>query len=206
MIVAVDSREQAPYSFLNIPRPKAGRRVTDGEWFEIITEVHGLKEGDYSIAGTERLVAVERKSLADLYGTLAGGRERFKAEIERLESYDTAAVVIEASWDEIIRPEHYHDDWKSRLDPRSVFGTIISWSARHPNIHWFPCSGRRLAEITTFEILRKAWDRAEKRIKTLANEETHSEYEKLRSWLVGSGSESLASVAKLMLQDMEVPL
>lgn len=205
MIVAVDNREQAPYNFTRIPRPKAGRRKDDGDWLNVMTETQHLKEGDYSIVGTDQLVAVERKSLQDLYGTLANGRDQFKAEIERLLPYETAAVVIEASWDEIIRPSHYHSEWRSRLEPRSVFGTILSWGGRYPNVHWYPCGDRRLAEITAYEILAKAWKRATGKIDELVKEKTKVGYSIASDMYATGGNLALASVANLMLQNLEVP-
>ncbi len=69
-MITVDSREQHPYDFQGITA--AGRPV------EVTTITAGLKSGDYSIAGYEDAVAVERKSLSDLYGTLTSGRDRFR--------------------------------------------------------------------------------------------------------------------------------
>ena len=57
-----------------------------------------LNVGDYSIEGYESKLAVERKSLADLYGTLGKGHKRFKAELERSQSFDYFAIVIEGSY------------------------------------------------------------------------------------------------------------
>ena len=39
-----------------------------------------LKAGDYTIAGLEDVVVVERKSIKDLFGTLGQHRDRFEAE------------------------------------------------------------------------------------------------------------------------------
>lgn len=56
-----------------------------------------LREGDYSARGLEGRVAIERKSVSDLVGSLTHGRERFVRELERLATYDFKAIVIEGS-------------------------------------------------------------------------------------------------------------
>jgi ERCC4-type nuclease len=114
-----------------------------------------LPAGDYSIEGCERLVAVERKSLEDLYASLSQHRERFEAEHERLSDYDYAAVVVEATWRDVL----LYPPERSRLLPKSVRGTILAWSRRY-GVHWHLVEDRRLAERTTFDILRGWWEDA----------------------------------------------
>lgn len=148
--VKTDTREQSPYTFEGIGWDKAdgggeGRTLT-------VETVRGtLASGDYSLLGYERRVAVERKSLADLYGTLGQGRARFERELERLKDYDFAAVVVEASLLEIVTSPPPHTE----MSPKAVYRSIIAWSVRYPRIHWFPCDNRRLAEITTFRLLER---------------------------------------------------
>lgn len=151
--VAVDSREQAPYGFENLPLP--GRR--GGKRLVVPVEYRGLAAGDYSIVGLEDCVAVERKSLEDLFATLGQGRERFEREIEKLSIYQRAAIMVEADWREICRPSEFRGRWRSRLNPRSVWGTVFSWSQRYPRVHWYAMGSRRLAELATFEILERFW-------------------------------------------------
>ena len=68
--VVVDSREQNPLDF--------------GSWPTI---TKALPTGDYSVAGIETLIAIERKSLSDLVGSFTGGRDRFEREMLRMKSY-----------------------------------------------------------------------------------------------------------------------
>lgn len=151
--ILVDTREQTPWTFKNLPPTSASR----GKWIHCPTRLATLNEGDYAIADApERYVAIERKSLEDLFGTLGGRREQFESEIERLSHYEFAAVVIEASWPEICKPTEGRPDWHSRLHPRSVFGTACSWRNRYPSVHWIAAGNRRLAEITAYELLQKA--------------------------------------------------
>lgn len=111
-----------------------------------------LTTGDYSILGYEGRIAIERKSLEDLYGSLGQQRDRFEREHERMAKLEFAAVVIEASWKEILtRPPE-----RSRLNPKTIHRTALSWLVRH-GIAWLTVEDRRLAEITTFRLLDRWW-------------------------------------------------
>ena len=149
--VIVDSREQLPYSF-------------DGMRVVVPTVVEGLPSGDYSIQNMEELVAVERKSLDDLFGSTTWGRKRFKAEIGRLDDMPGfAAVVIEADWREIADPATHRPGWINQTNPDSVAGTIAAWSTRYPRVHWWACGDRRGAELRTFGILQAFWNEQQKK-------------------------------------------
>ncbi|MCL4552924.1 MAG: hypothetical protein M1305_05160, partial [Candidatus Marsarchaeota archaeon] len=81
-VVVIDTREQEPYTF-------------DPGWIETIRRA--LPAGDYSLLGYEASIAIERKSLEDFVGTLIRGRERFRNELLKLQRYQHACVVVEAS-------------------------------------------------------------------------------------------------------------
>lgn len=76
--IIVDTREQKPLWNKNV-------------------EIKGLKTGDYSIKGHEEHIAIERKSMGDLFGTLGGGHKRFKKELERAKNLDYFAIIIDGS-------------------------------------------------------------------------------------------------------------
>lgn len=145
--VVIDTREQLPFSFEGLTCDA----VDGGGPLTIPTCRGTLASGDYSLLGFESFVAVERKSLADLYSTLGQGRERFERELERLAAMDFAAVVIEATWPEIVADPPPHTE----LPPKTVFRSILAWSVRYPRVHWFPAGPRRLAEVTTFRLLER---------------------------------------------------
>ena len=149
--ILVDTREQLPYSF-------------DGMDVVVPVVVAGLKSGDYSIRGMEDQIACERKSMDDLFGSVTWGRDRFEREIQRLaELPGFAAVIIEATWPEIMAPLEYRPGWINQTDPKSVEGTIVAWAIRYPRVSWWPCGDRRGAELRTFSILRKFWKEANQR-------------------------------------------
>jgi len=167
--IVVDKNEGLPYRFTGLrtdgesPRPiivstiakalyQMGQKPIQikGKWF-----TKGL--ADYSIDGFEERIQVERKSLEDLYGTLGSRRDEFEAEISRLNLCDFAAVIVEASWHDILEnPPSY-----SRLIPKTISRTVQSWSMRYPRVHWFTLSGRQHAENFTFRLLEMFWRQAE---------------------------------------------
>lgn len=147
--VKADTREQSPYTFEGIGWDKADGGGS-GKSLTIETVRGTLTSGDYSLLGYEKRVAIERKSLADWYGTLGKDRDRFERELERLRSYEFAAVVIEASLTEMATKPPPH----SELNPKVVYRTFVSWSVRYP-VKFVPCDGRRMAEITTFRLLER---------------------------------------------------
>lgn len=139
--IIIDTREQAPFSFDSI------------EQFDIVNvESRALRTGDYSIAGLEDAVSIERKSVADFYGSIGQGRERFEREMQRLALFRYAAVVIEGGWSDILfdRPENV------LVPARAASNTILSWSIRY-GVHFWLCDSRRQAELTTFALLRHFW-------------------------------------------------
>ena len=166
--VITDTREQRNYNFfcpLEI-EDNEGETDWDGydfvaslpgktkrETFTIRTQVGTLATGEYSIAGFEDRMAVERKAVADLFGTLGKGRERFVRELERLSAMEFAAVVVEAEWSTIITTPPQ----RSKLHPRSIVGSVIAWQVRYPKIHWAFLPGRDFAEAYTARLLDKWW-------------------------------------------------
>lgn len=146
-IVAIDTREQLPFAFTDL-RADADQ---DNRPLQIHTVRATLKQGDYSLVGHEHAIALERKSIDDLYGTIGGGdrRERFVRELERLAGYLVAGVIVEASWHEILTEPPPH----TQVKPKTIYRSILAWSQRYPRIHWWMMGTRRLAEVTTFRIL-----------------------------------------------------
>lgn len=146
--IIIDTREELPYTFHSL-RGDAdqGKRPLD-----VSTVREGLRTGDYSVKGYEPLVTIERKSLADLYSTLGQERERFEEEHERMSRMEFAAVVVEASLEEVM----HHPPSRSQLEPKTVYRTWLAWEQAY-NIPWHFCSGRRFAEVHTFRILERFW-------------------------------------------------
>jgi ERCC4-type nuclease len=142
--VVIDTRESRPYTFEAIRAD-----VAQGGHQMIIPTVRlCLNDGDYSVFSLPG-VAVERKSLADLFSSVAR-RDNFVARLERLSSLRHASVVVEAEISEIMtRPPAF-----SRLRPKSVMRTILAWQMRYP-VRWWFMPGREAGEVWTFRILER---------------------------------------------------
>jgi DNA excision repair protein ERCC-4 len=112
IIIVQDSREQLGYESL----------------FEHPCITSALEYGDYSILGLEHLISIERKSLADLLGSLTNGRSRFEAELKRARSLHKFYVLVECSPADLLVPDFGK---MSRAHPNSIWGTICAWSTRY---------------------------------------------------------------------------
>jgi len=132
--IIADTREQAPFEFSG---------------YAADIERGTLPAGDYSVKGMERLAAVERKSIADLVGTLTTGRERFERELAILKGYVLAAVVVEGSIDDI-RQANY----RSKASPEAVMQSCYAFQVRY-RVPFLFCCDRRNAEHATFGLLSK---------------------------------------------------
>ena len=100
--IIVDTREQNAYHFANI-KP-----------FAPLVIYKALPTGDYSLEGYEDRIAIERKTLTDLFGSTGQGRERFEREFERLANFEYAALVVERNLDDIFKRTPAH----SQMNPR----------------------------------------------------------------------------------------
>lgn len=131
--IVVDTREQEPYSFA-------------------CPTIHAkLDAGDYSVAGHEQAVAVERKSLADFAQTVIRDFERFDVELRALAEYRAACVVVEADLDAVLRG-------RARRHLRAVAPTSVLGASAHITIRYgipvFWCGSRQAACAFTEQYLR----------------------------------------------------
>ena len=127
-------------------------REPDMAWdvhFEAPCEVKCLKTGDYSLVGYEDEIAVERKTLGDLIGCLSSSRDRFVKELERAQQLQYFAVIIEATWGEIVSGQY-----RSKLHVNSANGSICAWEIRY-KVPFFCCGNQELAARKCESLLRK---------------------------------------------------
>lgn len=153
--VIVDSREQAPWSFQGM-RSDAHKEYRP---LVVFNERQGLPTGDYSMKGFEDQITIERKSLADAFSTFTVDRDRFTRELERMKSFRYAAVVIEAPWESLICGPKRIDrsEEQSRIIGKTCYRSILYWSQRFLNVHWFLMPCRMTAERTCFRLLECYW-------------------------------------------------
>jgi len=131
--IIIDTREQCPLEFLDLPAERGT-----------------LDVGDYSIKGLMHLIAIERKSLADLVGCFGNERERFEREMVRIQARRFRAVVVEATYADIEAGE-----WRSKILPQVVTGSVASWSMRY-GVPFFWCGDALATARWTEKLLYQA--------------------------------------------------
>jgi DNA excision repair protein ERCC-4 len=104
--IVIDTREGEPYSF----DPRLAGAVR-----------RALAAGDYSLAGLEDQVAVERKTLDDFVSTVIHRRRRFREELRKLSRYRAACVVVEAELLDVLGKRY-----RSEARPEAVIGATLS--------------------------------------------------------------------------------
>jgi ERCC4-type nuclease len=109
--VLIDTREQRPLRFREELGVDCGGAT--------------LPTGDYSVRGFTHLIALERKSIGDLVGTLSQGRARFEEELDRLAEYRWKAILIEGDQADI--EGHVY---RSNMLPKSVLGSLRAFQWR----------------------------------------------------------------------------
>ncbi|MCH8829722.1 MAG: ERCC4 domain-containing protein [Planctomycetes bacterium] len=134
LTIIIDTREQHPFLF---------------DEFDVATVRQTMTSGDYGVVSLPG-IAIERKSGPDLYGCMAGGRDRFQRELERLREFEFSAVVCE-DLESMLLSGCY-----GRMSPRSIKATLVAWQTRFPT-QWVFCPSRRWAERTTFMLLERFW-------------------------------------------------
>jgi ERCC4-type nuclease len=145
--VVVDTREQLGYEFADLTTDaRQGRRP-----LEVPTVRGTLDSGDYSIAGLENQIAIERKSAEDLFNTLGQGRERFSRELARLNQLEAAFVICESEWSDLLATPPQ----RSKMSPKCVIRSIMAWQMKFNRVHWWMMPGRRSAEALAFRLLEK---------------------------------------------------
>jgi ERCC4-type nuclease len=134
-VILIDSREQTPFTFSE----------------NVDTQIVTLDAGDYSVIGLTATVAVERKSLDDLVGSITAGRERFMACCSRLSRLDFACIVVEADLSDVIAGRYI-----SKTRPQSVIGSMLAIHVDYglPTI-W--AGNRRNAANLTERLLTRLW-------------------------------------------------
>jgi ERCC4-type nuclease len=120
----VDTREQEGYTF----DPRL-----------VLAVRRALPAGDYSIAGLETIVAVERKALDDFVSTVIHCRERFRKELRKLSGYRAACIVVEGGLPEVLL-HRYHGE----AHPNAVVGSALSIILDF-RVPVFFCSNRQAA-------------------------------------------------------------
>lgn len=142
--IYVDTREQKPYK-LNLP-----------------IDVTTLKYGDYTLSDSKICgnLHIERKSIVDFIGTLSGGYERFKREIERAKEADANLVVLtEDTLDHCLAFKNLpYVSKKIRVTPEFVFHNVRELIQEYPHVQFLFTKGKvEAARVAEVLLLSRGW-------------------------------------------------
>jgi hypothetical protein len=130
--IVVDSHERYPWTF-------STQQAT--------TRRQALPAGDYGVVSDGRFVAtVERKSLADLVGTIVGGKLR--SLMADLASVPRAALVVEDRWSAVFKLD--------RVRPSVITEALAETQVRFPTVPIVFCETRPLAQEWAYRFLGAA--------------------------------------------------
>jgi ERCC4 domain len=132
LIVLVDTHEQYPYRFSH-QQAETERRM--------------LPVGDYGVESDGQIVAVvERKTLADLAGSLVNGSLTYA--LAELSATPRAALVVEDRYADLFKLQY--------VQPGFVADLLAAVQVRYPTVPIIFCDTRPLAEEWTFRFLGAA--------------------------------------------------
>lgn len=151
--IIIDTREKKPL-FLS--------KIGDNRFPGLKIRFETLKTGDYSIVSMSSpshpySVAIERKSMIDLFGSTGRGHDRLEREFIRMSKFDHAEFVIEADLREIFQ----NPPTISMMRPKAVYRTMVAFSQRY-NVKMWPCPDRCFVEQHIFITLKRFWDDRQK--------------------------------------------
>ena len=130
-IVLVDSREQTPLLFANLP-----------------TERATLATGDYSVKGFENDFCIERKSVADLVQSATFERERFERELVRMRGYSFRRLLVVGSLADIEAHRY-----RSQANPKAIIASLTAFEVRYS----LPVCFRETPEAAAVQVERWAF-------------------------------------------------
>ncbi len=141
-VIRVDTREQTPLEFPHLPSVRGT-----------------LATGDYGLDALPRQMCVERKSVADLIGSLSTDRARFERELERMAAFPFRRLLIIG----------HEFDLHSLLARRkasaaSIIGSMRAIDATRCPVVWVqtPQRAAELVEAWAWYIWRDYWKPARK--------------------------------------------
>lgn len=154
--VLIDSAEKYPWTFQSATGSKGQPVVVPHRWQSL-----GPSHGDYSIAGLEHRVHVERKSLEDALGTFLaapdGPRgERWRRTLDFLAEIECGSIVIEASLGALLGGIKARGKRSATTLRRTLHRQILAW-ADDTRVPFHFCDSRRLAEVTALAVMRRYW-------------------------------------------------
>ncbi len=125
---------------------------------DVVVTRKAMKTSDYAPTDFEDVFGIERKALGDLVACCSWERPRFVAELERFQTFDFAAIIVEASLEDVAK--HVY---RARVHPAAVVGSVVAFHVDHgiPTI-WAgsPAAAARIAERLMRRFVAKRAEKA----------------------------------------------
>jgi hypothetical protein len=152
--IIVDTKEQQPWTFENI----------NGDIIDNIIH-HNLDTGDYTIAGFEETLCIERKkSVAELAKNIT--EARFERELERMYEFRHKFLILEFGYYNIDTYPIGSSVPKYLQSKIKITGSYIlkklSEIAIKYDIHVIPCDNRTYAEIVAVNLMKRIYEQYNK--------------------------------------------
>ena len=147
--IVIDTREKLPYTF---ERPPKG--------YKIVTVHKKLDVGDYALLGYEDRACVERKTKADLFGTVGRRSPQFVRNLIRMRAMVRSWVAIEEPRQSILKGPDYYMRRRGKAGltkyqyGQMVCSKVRNWSIEH-NIPFYFFDSRQQSEAWVLQFLIK---------------------------------------------------
>jgi hypothetical protein len=153
--ILVDTKEQQPWTFtaMNV----GSERTVTPYRFQNLGPAHG----DYSVAGCEDEIHLERKSVEDAIGTFLATPDgerarRWQETLQFLASIDFGCVMIEGSRGATLGAIQARGTRSEKTLRRTFVANVRAWTMDY-HVPFCFYDTRRLAEIDAFGFLRRYW-------------------------------------------------
>lgn len=102
------------------------------------TLTKGVRTGDYTVQGYEKIMCVERKgSAAEFFGNFFDDWPRFERELQRMRKFPVAAIILEFEFEQVINWKdipHLPESMKAKIDKYAFLSRITEMQIDYPNI------------------------------------------------------------------------
>lgn len=116
------------------------------------TEIKKVDTGDYTIAGLENYISIDRKkSVDELVNDFFSDKDRFKRELERAKEIEHFFIVCEFGYNELFKGSRY-----SKVSPAFLLSVINEVEFHYKNIAFIMAGSAKNAEFLSYRILKTA--------------------------------------------------
>ena len=138
-VYILDTRENPAY------RWTFEEYLKDGE----CTEIKKVDTGDYTIAGLEDVISIDRKkSLDEVIGDLFKDKARFTRELDRAKGIESFYIICEFGYTDVLRGSRY-----SKITPAYLLSVITEIEYKYPNVRFHFAGSAKNAEYVAYRIL-----------------------------------------------------